>query len=70
MKQAESSIWAIYIDGTVETAVAHTTVILHPRIPWVLMQAAFAAHLSVPRTHSLMSMLHVGPSNLQVHTIL
>ena len=36
-------------------------------IPWVLMQAALAAQLSVPRTHSLMSMLQVGPSNLQAH---
>jgi hypothetical protein len=33
--------------------------------PGVLMQVALAAQSDVPRTHSLMSMLHCGPSYLQ-----
>lgn len=35
------------------------------KLPFVSMQAAFGAQLSVPRRHSLMLMVQSGPSILQ-----
>jgi hypothetical protein len=37
---------------------------LQSKLPWVLTQAALLTQLLVPRTHSLISMLHFGPSYL------
>lgn len=36
------------------------------KLPLVLVQVELAAQLEVPRTHSLMSTSHAGPSNLRV----